>query len=570
MKNLVLFLTFVTVTLLNGAFSQNNQLYLMDSSSYCSSIKQVMLYMSIGSVEEVDPVITINWGDGSTSTVNNQTFQANSNPYILFDHTYASPGVYVASATFQSTVTSDVYESNPADIIVNDINYCGYIYSYVYQDNYCGNFWGGYLENAVYDLIGNDNTVTQFTGNLQGVNVNNVPYTLSLNEDWLAENNLTQTSADLTITGFDPNGYPVYDGQNYMFTVNSENTTTALDLVLAYGYSYCFSPSENGYIYFYMYDQTCYSDADVLVSIEYPSFMTPVTTGLTNASVNGNILTFEVHDFNGYAWYYIPVSIPGTTEAGVEYPVNISISDMNSGETNLVNNNYSITGMVFNSYDPNDKIVNKAENLDPGVAEELQYTINFQNEGNFSALKVVVRDTLSENLDLATFKVLNTKHNVVTALNTNTRVVTFTFNDINLLPSSQDVEGSKGQIVYQVKEKENLPVNSEIENTAYIYFDFNPAIVTNTTYNKNTVLSVGELNKASFSVHPNPANGSVKINTGAKGNTVRILDLNGKELVKTSFDNATSIDLSSLSTGVYTVVVENKSGLSMEKLVIQH
>lgn len=526
--------------------------------------------MSIGALDEVNPVITISWGDGATSVVNDQTFSAGSYQQLSFEHQYGSTGIFTVSATFESAATTDVYTSDVLDVQVSDVSNCGYVYSYLYQNTNCGVFWGGYIQNAVFDLTGSDNVVTQFSGYLSGVNVNNVPYTLSVNDDWLAENNLTQTSADLVITGFDANGSPIYDGQNSMFNVSSEDISTTLDLAAYYGYSYCLSPTEQGYIYFSILDINCSEDADILVSMELPAFMTPVTTDLTNAAVNGNTLTFEIHDFNGYGWYSIPVGIPGTTEAGLEYTIPVTLSDMNAVETELSNNSMVITGMVFNSYDPNDKIVNKAENLDPGTAEELQYTINFQNEGNFAALKVVVRDTLSANLDLSTFKVISTKHNVVTALNPATRVVTFTFNDINLVPSSTDVEGSKGRIVYEIKENENLPVNSEIENTAYIYFDFNPAIVTNTTYNKNTVLSVSELNKASFSVFPNPANGSLKVTVGTKENTIRILDLNGKELVKTSFDHATTIDISNISNGVYSLVLENKNGISTEKLVIQH
>ncbi|MCE3294603.1 MAG: hypothetical protein K0R65_317 [Crocinitomicaceae bacterium] len=570
MKNLVLFLSFVCLGLFNAAYSQNTQIYLMDSTSACSSIKELGLYISVGDIEEVNPIITINWGDGTTNVVNDQTFAANYQSYLYFTHTYNNVGVYTTSATFESTVTSDVYTSNLNEIVVSDVTNCGYVYSYVYQNTNCGLFWGNYLENAVFDLVGNDNVTTNFTGYLSGLNINNVPYTLSLNEDWLAENNLSQESPDLIITGFDPNGGPIYQGQDYMFTVSSNNVSTTLDLAFYYGYSACFSPSENGYISFSMLDVNCDTDADVLITMELPDFITPVTAGLTNPVLNGNILTFEIHDFNGYGWYYIPVTIPGTTEGGVEYTIPTTISDMNGGETELGNNSMVIIGMVYNSYDPNDKIVNRAENLDPGTAEKLQYTINFQNEGNFDALKVVVRDTLSENLDLATFKVINTKHAVVTELNPATRVVTFTFNSINLTPSSQNEEASKGQIVYEITEKANLPVNSEIENTAYIYFDFNPAIITNTTYNVNTVLSVNELNKASFSVHPNPANSTVKMTTGTKDNTLRILDLNGKEIAKTAFDFNTTVDISGISNGVYSLVLENKKGISIEKLVIQH
>ena len=55
----------------------------------------------------------------------------------------------------------------------------------------------------------------------------------------------------------------------------------------------------------------------------------------------------------------------------------------------------------------------------------------------------------------------------------------------------------------------NLPTNTGIINTGYIYFDFNAAVVTNTTHNLFTnVASVSELEQstANVSVYPNPFN----------------------------------------------------------------
>jgi fimbrial isopeptide formation D2 family protein len=572
MKNLLLLFSFSCAGLFHQVYSQNVSVFIQDSSSMCSNTKYLVTQFSIGNTTESNPVITANWGDGSIDTIlpTNLTFSSNADNYYIFDHSYANAGIYAIQLSFESDVTSDIYLSNVLNMTVSDGINCGQVYSYIYQENHCGNFLGNFIEDGVFDLTGNDNAVTQFSASLSGVNLNNVPYTLSINDEWLMENNLTQTSPDLTITSFDAEGNPVFDGPNTSFEATSYELSTTLDLLLQSGYSSCFSAAETGYIVFSMVDMTCFLNADVLVSVELADFMTPVTTGLTNPVVNGNTLTFEIHDFNGFGWIDVPVTIPGTTEAGLEYTIHASISDLNSIETSVNNNAIEITGVVFNSYDPNDKSANQAVYLDANTAEELQYTINFQNEGNFAALKVVVRDTLSANLDLSTFKVLSTKHNVVTTLNPNTRVVTFTFNNINLVPSSTDVEGSKGRIVYEIKENENLPVNSEIENTAYIYFDFNPAIITNTTYNTNTFLSVSELKKASFSVYPNPAGNSVKMSVGMKGNTLRILDMKGKEILKTVFDNATTIDISGISNGIYSLVLENKNGISIEKLVIQH
>lgn len=63
------------------------------------------------------------------------------------------------------------------------------------------------------------------------------------------------------------------------------------------------------------------------------------------------------------------------------------------------------------SYDPNDKLVypNREDSL-ALIDEELVYTIRFQNTGNDYADDVVVIDTLQEDLDLKTFRLINTSH----------------------------------------------------------------------------------------------------------------------------------------------------------------
>ncbi len=59
--------------------------------------------------------------------------------------------------------------------------------------------------------------------------------------------------------------------------------------------------------------------------------------------------------------------------------------------------------------------------------------------------------------------------------------------------------------------KANLPAGTQIKNTANIYFDFNPAVVTNTTIN-NFLAPVGvkEINLQEFSVFPSENEFTIK------------------------------------------------------------
>jgi len=62
-------------------------------------------------------------------------------------------------------------------------------------------------------------------------------------------------------------------------------------------------------------------------------------------------------------------------------------------------------------------------------------------------------------------------------------LVEFSFKNILLPDSTTNEPLSHGFVSYKINQKEGLPENTTIENTAYIYFDFNPPIVTNTTNN---------------------------------------------------------------------------------------
>ena len=55
------------------------------------------------------------------------------------------------------------------------------------------------------------------------------------------------------------------------------------------------------------------------------------------------------------------------------------------------------------------------------------------------------------------------------------------FENINLPDSASDLLGSCGFITYKIKIKEYATVGTVITNTAFIYFDFNDAVITNTT-----------------------------------------------------------------------------------------
>lgn len=138
---------------------------------------------------------------------------------------------------------------------------------------------------------------------------------------------------------------------------------------------------------------------------------------------------------------------------------------------------------VVGPYDPNIKVA-----MPEGYGEQhfiaadqaIQYTIHFQNVGTDKARTVVIRDLLSDQLDLATFQSGPASHTHEWIILPD-RTLTITFPEINLPDSTSNEPESHGFFSYTIKPVEGiLPYNS-IENEAAIYFDFNPPIITNRT-----------------------------------------------------------------------------------------
>jgi uncharacterized repeat protein (TIGR01451 family) len=143
---------------------------------------------------------------------------------------------------------------------------------------------------------------------------------------------------------------------------------------------------------------------------------------------------------------------------------------------------------IIDSFDPNDKGVTPE-----GLTEEkftptntdLHYLIRFQNTGTDVAYRVVVVDTLSTNLDLATLQMGAASHNYKLSVSGKVNpILTFTFNNINLPDSTSDQLGSNGFLSFSIKPKAELAEKEKIENFADIFFDYNEPVRTNIVINR--------------------------------------------------------------------------------------
>ena len=165
-----------------------------------------------------------------------------------------------------------------------------------------------------------------------------------------------------------------------------------------------------------------------------------------------------------------------------------------------------------NSFDPNDKRGFPLGYLDEHYIRpntDIEYMIRFQNTGTDTAFTVVIKDEISELLDLGSVRVGAASHPYEwTIVDGNT--LEFTFNNIMLPDSNANEAASHGFIEFKISQQEDLPLETVIKNEAAIYFDFNDPIITNESFHTIgfdfiTVSTQNPISETtSFKVRPNP------------------------------------------------------------------
>jgi len=153
-----------------------------------------------------------------------------------------------------------------------------------------------------------------------------------------------------------------------------------------------------------------------------------------------------------------------------------------SGDIQPSNNNASVTQVIRGAYDPNDKLESHGEKIEFSSfasSDYLTYTIRFENTGTGNAINIKVDDDLDLKLDPTTVRMIDAS--APYTLERTGNKLSWKFNGINLPPSvTSSATTGKGYITFEVKPNAGFAVGDIIPNHANIYFDFNPAIVTNT------------------------------------------------------------------------------------------
>ncbi|MBC3757717.1 T9SS type A sorting domain-containing protein [Hyunsoonleella sp. SJ7] len=293
---------------------------------------------------------------------------------------------------------------------------------------------------------------------------------------------------------------------------------------------------------------------------------------ITNTST-GFILNFNDLEVGEEENVKIKMNVPVPTPLGTL----LTNTAMYLGSDILDDNNSStLKETVIGSYDPNDIL----ESHGPEIVHSeftsddyLYYTIRFQNVGTADAINVSIDNTLNADLDESTIQMLSGSHtNVFTRTGSQ---LNWQFGDIHLPSEDMDEPNSHGYVYYKIKPKAGYAVGDIIPNTAEIYFDFNPAVITNTFETEFiATLSNSGRQQVEFSMHPNPASSVVELQVHHNTNDldVAIYSIQGKKVLSITLESTNKparIDVSKLSEGLYFFTVNDGFAETTKKLVVE-
>jgi PKD repeat protein len=511
-------------------------------------------------------LVEINFDDGTDSTfwytTGIQQF------YGQFVHVYQNPGTYNA----QLIVTGpDLLADTVVTQTITISNSCGPVSGTVYNDlnGNCLYDMGEQLGGISLEIYSG----TQFMGwsqsNSNGVYSFNVP---------------TGSSYDIHIQSF--GGYMAHFVPSCpasgIITANVPSTGNdfgvtcppAFDLqghVTGWG----FRPGFTGTVCVSAFNQFCNTPNGQIV-LTFDSLYTPLPDSLGLYTVNGHTVTFNANGPSYYWNFCVPVSVSTNAILNDSLCVGFSILPV-TGDSIPANNTGIFCFPIRNSWDPNDKYgipegVAPMGSILPGT--DLTYTIRFQNTGTAEAINIYILDSLDADLDAHTIEVIGSSHPMQYSLLAG-NILRFNFDNINLPDSNMSEPQSHGYVTYRVKQQANISNMTEITNTAGIYFDFNPAVITNTTLHTiDYFLSVKPINKNSLvKVYPNPANHQCKLvfNDNTKRN-VTVADITGKIVFRSSIDFDTyTLVTDKYAEGNYTLqITDTNNSPETFKLVILH
>ncbi|MCC6936703.1 MAG: SprB repeat-containing protein [Flavobacteriales bacterium] len=304
----------------------------------------------------------------------------------------------------------------------------------------------------------------------------------------------------------------------------------------------------------------------ITATMEFDPQMSFISAYPAPTSVVGNLVTWNLPALIGYDFVYASVQLQVPVDIGlIGAPYShIATASQGLAEVTLANNSVTRNSFFTASYDPNDKLVETSSGASESLYlidedEWMEYTIRFQNTGSDTAFTVVVRDVLPLTLDMGTFEQGIASHPFDVSFKPG-RVVEWRFANI-LLPDSNVNEGdSHGQVSFRIRPHLPLLPGTVIENTANIYFDYNPPVITEPSvltaeFSTSVDMANGPTDHL-VTIQPVPAKEATDIiSNGPAISTVRMLAMDGRTMMmRSGRTGSVHLLLDGMADGMYVVV----------------
>lgn len=317
-----------------------------------------------------------------------------------------------------------------------------------------------------------------------------------------------------------------------------------------------------------------------IIKLEYPSNVTMVNSSVTPFSSGQGYVIFKFYN------------IPFLGSNNIDFQFSTSISNTNIGDILKFNSSIlnsdgdkissdnvdTLEVIIVAGYDPNIKQCNP-EGSQINIPKKITYHIHFQNKGTDTAFNVSVMDTLDPRFDISTLNLTSSSHPDALSMRLGKDgALLFHFSDIKLPSNKKNEIASQGYVAFEVNLRDTLKPGDTINNKAFIYFDYQAPIITNTAYfsRKTNLVSIeqnSELNPGLLIVYPNPASNFTTVNAGAKyaDEELYLYDINGRLICKSKLDSngETSLDVSVLKPGIYCIQIISATTKIIDKIIVE-
>lgn len=226
---------------------------------------------------------------------------------------------------------------------------------------------------------------------------------------------------------------------------------------------------------------------------------------------------------------------------------------INPNDQNPYNDTIALFVPITGSFDPNDKKVSYTGTANKdhiSDSTKLEYKIRFQNTGNDTAFTVVVKDVISEYLDITSIDMIGASHPYSLYVKEDT--LSWTFSNILLPDSNVNRAASEGFIRFEISQKNQNSIGTEILNKAFIFFDYNEPIITNETKSiiADEIITAVNENVKRLSFYPNPAGNQLTFYNSISG-SFTVYNILGEPVYFENLIENRTVILPDLQPGLY-------------------